>query len=163
MELGVRGLAEKSVVPYFFCLAREFWNQTCVTLLLSPVSCAIRSRSCPSGLESMLKFAWRIWSCSSVKVVRTRLVLWHLIIPPLDGESSLSASDKEQTLCHKGRSSKIAHLYSASPLAVSLVRVSVRLSWRRRKCPDRFFPLANRGSAAKILARNPKQVTFLEG
>ena len=93
-ELGVLGLAEKRGVPYFFCLAREFWNHTCVTLLLRPVSCAIRSRSCPSGFESMLKLACRIWSCSSVNVVRTRLVLWHFRIPPLEGESSLSASNQ---------------------------------------------------------------------
>ena len=29
-----------------------------------------------------------------MKVVRTRLVLWHLRIPPLEGESSLSASNQ---------------------------------------------------------------------
>lgn len=59
----------------FFCLAREFWNQTCVTRLLSPVICAIRSRSCPSGFESNWKFACKTCICSSVKVVRTRFVL----------------------------------------------------------------------------------------
>ena len=40
-----------------------------------PVIWAIRSRSCPSGLESTSKLAWRICNCSSVKVVRTRLAL----------------------------------------------------------------------------------------
>lgn len=59
----------------FFWRAREFWNHTWVTRLLRPVTDAIRSRSCPSGLLSMLKFACRICNCSSVKVVRTRLLL----------------------------------------------------------------------------------------
>ena len=123
-ELGVRGLPVNSGVPYFFCLAREFWNHTCVTLLLRPVSCAIRSRSCPSGLESMLKFAWRIWSCSSVNVVRTRLVLWHLIIPPLEGESSLSASKRKETQGHvsvitKGKQSSVQVTHECSLSRVS--------------------------------------------
>merc|ERR550519_1962336 len=61
-------------VMYFFCLARQFWNQTCVTLLLSPVICAILSRSWPSGFESIWKFACRIWTCSSVNVVRILFV-----------------------------------------------------------------------------------------
>lgn len=39
----------------FFCRAREFWNQTWVTRLESPVKVAILSRSCPSGLESICK------------------------------------------------------------------------------------------------------------
>ena len=59
----------------FFCLALEFWNQTWVTRLLSPVICAILSRSCPSGLLSNWKFAWSTWTCSSVNVVLTRFVL----------------------------------------------------------------------------------------
>ena len=54
----------------FFCLAREFWNQTCVTRLLNPVCLAIRSRSWPSGFGSILKFAVSIWSWSSENVVR---------------------------------------------------------------------------------------------
>lgn len=63
----------------FFWRAREFWNHTWVTRLLSPVTDAIRSRSCPSGLLSIWKLACRTWSCSSVKVVRTRfdLFLWY--------------------------------------------------------------------------------------
>ena len=51
---------------------------TCVTLLLKPVICAIRSRSWPSGLESIWKFACRIWTCSSVKVVRILLVFFFV-------------------------------------------------------------------------------------
>lgn len=75
---------------YFFCRAREFlgiycfnlgnylltWNQTCVTRLLSPVWLAIRSRSAPSGLQSIWKWAWRMFNCSSAKVVRMRFVLF---------------------------------------------------------------------------------------
>lgn len=59
----------------FFCLALEFWNHTCVTRLDSPVICAIRSRSWPSGLLSRWKLAWSTWTWSSVNVVRTRFVL----------------------------------------------------------------------------------------
>lgn len=63
------------LLRYFFCLALEFWNQTCVTRLLSPVICAIRSKSWPSGFESRLKLACSTCSCSSVNVVRTRFDL----------------------------------------------------------------------------------------
>lgn len=42
---------------------------------ISPVIWAIRSRSCPSGLESTSKLACRICNCSSVNVVRTLLAL----------------------------------------------------------------------------------------
>ena len=79
----------------FFWRAREFWNQTCVTRLLSPVICAIRSRSWPSGLLSSWKFACSTCSCSSVKVVRTRFAF---CFPPLllssaeNGQSSSSAT-----------------------------------------------------------------------
>ena len=52
------------------------WNHTCVTRLDRPVICAMRSRSCPSGLESIWKLACRICSCSSVNVVRTRFDLF---------------------------------------------------------------------------------------
>lgn len=63
----------------FFWRALEFWNQTCVTRLLSPVTDAIRSKSCPSGLLSIWKFACSTCNCSSVNVVRTRfaLLLWY--------------------------------------------------------------------------------------
>ena len=64
------------VFMYFFCLARQFWNQTCVTRLLSPVIWAILSRSCPSGFESIWKLACKIWICSSVNVVRIRFVFF---------------------------------------------------------------------------------------
>lgn len=50
------------------------WNQTCVTLLERPVWAAILSKSDPSGLQSHWKWACSIDSCSSAKVVRTRLV-----------------------------------------------------------------------------------------
>lgn len=70
--------APNSPCVCFFCLALEFWNHTWVTLLLSPVSWAILSRSCPSGLLSIWKFACRMWSCSSVNVVRTRFDLFLL-------------------------------------------------------------------------------------
>lgn len=60
----------------FFCRALEFWNHTCVTRLLRPVTEAIRSRSCPSGLLSSWKFACNTCSCSSVNVVRTRFALF---------------------------------------------------------------------------------------
>ena len=60
---------------YFFWRAREFWNHTWVTRFDRPVSAAIRSKSWPSGLESNWKFACNTESWSSVKVVRTRLVL----------------------------------------------------------------------------------------
>lgn len=66
------------VCKCFFCLALEFWNHTWVTLLLSPVICAILSRSCPSGFESSWKFACNTCSCSSVNVVRTRFALFLL-------------------------------------------------------------------------------------
>lgn len=69
---------------YFFCLARQFWNHTWVTRLLKPVIWAIRSRSWPSGLESIWKFACRIWICSSVKVVLIRFVFflfWDSVSP----------------------------------------------------------------------------------
>ena len=46
---------------------------------LSPVTCAIRSRSCPSGFESTSKLACKICNCSSVNVVRTRLALPCLV------------------------------------------------------------------------------------
>lgn len=59
----------------FFCRAREFWNQTCVTRLLRPVTEAMRSKSWPSGLLSIWKLACSTCNCSSVKVVRTRFVL----------------------------------------------------------------------------------------
>jgi hypothetical protein len=42
-----------ALFKYFFCRAREFWNQTWVTRLDNPVRDAIRSRSCPSGFESI--------------------------------------------------------------------------------------------------------------
>lgn len=63
----------------FFWRALEFWNQTCVTRLLNPVTEAMRSRSWPSGFESIWKFACNTCNCSSVKVVRTRfaLLLWY--------------------------------------------------------------------------------------
>lgn len=62
----------------FFWRALEFWNHTCVTRLLSPVTDAIRSKSCPSGLLSIWKLACNTCNCSSVNVVRTRfaLLLW---------------------------------------------------------------------------------------
>lgn len=44
------------LVPWWMCFfwrAREFWNHTCVTRLLKPVTEAMRSRSCPSGLLSI--------------------------------------------------------------------------------------------------------------
>lgn len=70
----------------FFCLALEFWNHTCVTLLLRPVTWAILSRSWPSGLLSSWKFACRTDSCSSVNVVLTLLAL--LAFPPSESPSS---------------------------------------------------------------------------
>lgn len=62
----------------FFWRALQFWNQTCVTRLLSPVMLAILSKSCPSGFESIEKLAWRICNCSSVKVVLIRFDLFLL-------------------------------------------------------------------------------------
>lgn len=56
----------------FFWRAREFWNHTCVTRLLRPVICAMRSKSWPSGLLSNWKLACSTCSWSSVNVVRTR-------------------------------------------------------------------------------------------
>lgn len=56
----------------FFWRAREFWNHTCVTRLLRPVICAMRSKSWPSGLLSNWKLACSTCSWSSVKVVLTR-------------------------------------------------------------------------------------------
>ena len=79
------------LVKYFFCLALEFWNQTCVTLFDRPVNAAIRSRSCPSGFESSWKFACNTDNCSSVNVVRTRLVLDELDIFELFPPCWLSA------------------------------------------------------------------------
>lgn len=63
----------------FFWRAREFWNHTCVTRLLKPVTEAMRSRSCPSGLLSIWKLACSTCNCSSVNVVLTRfaLLLWY--------------------------------------------------------------------------------------
>ena len=60
----------------FFWRALEFWNHTCVTLLLKPVICAILSKSWPSGFESSWKLAWSTCNCSSVNVVRTRFALF---------------------------------------------------------------------------------------
>lgn len=84
------------VCKCFFCLALEFWNQTCVTRLLRPVTWAILSRSCPSGLLSSWKFAWRTDNCSSVNVVLTRFAL----LPPLWplSESPPSAESIERTI-----------------------------------------------------------------
>lgn len=61
-------------LSFFFFLARAFWNQTCVTRLLSRAEFAIFSRSLPSGLWSRSKCDCRIANCSGVKLVRTRLV-----------------------------------------------------------------------------------------
>lgn len=82
----------------FFWRAREFWNHTWVTRLLSPVTEAIRSRSCPSGLLSMLKLACRICSCSSVKVVRTRLLLLLFCKPSASQPSRRKVISKVQNL-----------------------------------------------------------------
>lgn len=60
----------------FFCLARAFWNHTCVTRLLRPAFSAILSKSCPSGLLSISKFRCNTSSCSSVNAVRTRLIFF---------------------------------------------------------------------------------------
>lgn len=53
---------------------------TCTTLLLSPEISAILSKSCPSGLQSSWKFAWRMWICSSVNVVRFLLDFLFLFL-----------------------------------------------------------------------------------
>ena len=63
-----------AVVPYGQLII------TCVTLLLSPVICAILSKSWPSGLESSWKFACNTCICSSVNVVLTRLVLFFEVL-----------------------------------------------------------------------------------
>ena len=72
---------------YFFWRALQFWNHTCVTRLDNPVIWAILSRSWPSGFESIWKLAWRIWTCSSVNVVRIRFVFFF----EWDSDSPLSA------------------------------------------------------------------------
>ena len=52
-------LDERLLFMYFFWRAREFWNHTWVTLLDKPVRPAIRSKSCPSGFESIWGFVNR--------------------------------------------------------------------------------------------------------
>lgn len=74
---------------YFFCRAREFWNQTWVTRLESPVRAAIRSKSWPSGLESSWKLACNTLSCSSVNVVRTLFVFDSDLLVGVELDSSL--------------------------------------------------------------------------
>ena len=89
-KMNIPALLLEPLLPelmYFFCLALQFWNQTCVTRFDRPVIWAIRSRSCPSGLESIWKLACNIWTCSSVKVVRILLVFFF----DCDSDSPLSA------------------------------------------------------------------------
>ena len=62
---------------------------TCVTLLLSPVICAILSKSWPSGLESSWKFACNTCICSSVNVVLTRLVLFFEVLSFSEDENKM--------------------------------------------------------------------------
>ena len=82
-------LAQRLLFKYFFCRAREFWNQTCVTRLERPVSAAILSKSCPSGLESNWKFACSTDNCSSVNVVLTLFVLDNDLLVGVELDSSL--------------------------------------------------------------------------
>lgn len=82
-------LEHRLLFKYFFCRAREFWNQTWVTRFERPVSAAIRSKSWPSGLESNWKLAWSTDNCSSVKVVRTLFVLDSDLLVGVELDSSL--------------------------------------------------------------------------
>ncbi len=80
---------QRLLFKYFFCLAREFWNQTWVTLFERPVRAAIRSKSWPSGFESSWKFACNTESCSSVNVVRTLFVFEVDLFVGVEPDSSL--------------------------------------------------------------------------
>ena len=55
-------------------------KHTWTTRLLRPDISAILSKSWPSGLQSIWKFACRMWICSSVKVVRFRFDFLFLFL-----------------------------------------------------------------------------------
>ena len=55
-------------------------KHTWTTRLLKPDISAILSKSWPSGLQSIWKFACKMWICSSVKVVRFRFDFLFLFL-----------------------------------------------------------------------------------